>query len=84
MVFNSYSLAEMSKETIDLYIQQIMRICKDYILHVNHNKKSKVNADNFGINEKYFSLFYKSPALWNYGRNIKMDEFEYLYKKITN
>lgn len=83
VVFNSYSLAEMSKETIDFYIQHIDRMCIRYFLHINHNKSSHVVADDFGINEKTFSLLYKAPALWNYGRNIHMDEYEYLYKKIT-
>jgi putative sugar O-methyltransferase len=82
LVFNSYSLAEMSKETIDFYIEHIMRVTKEYFLHINHNKNSLVVADDFGIDPKTFSLMYKVPARWNYGRNINMDEFEYLYSKL--
>jgi putative sugar O-methyltransferase len=82
VVFNSYSLAEMSKETIDLYITELTRACNNYFLHVNHNKISfSYIADDFGIEKNSFSLVYKKPALWNLGRNNKMDEFEYLYKK---
>ncbi|NLX26364.1 MAG: putative sugar O-methyltransferase [Lentisphaerae bacterium] len=82
VTFNSYSLAEMSQETINLYIQQIMRVCNQYFLHVNHNKNSETIADHFGIDESRFNLLYQTPALWNFGRNIHMDEYEYLYQKI--
>ena len=34
--FNSYSLAEMSPATIDVYIDQITSITSGYFLHVNH------------------------------------------------
>ena len=83
LVFNSYSLAEMSKETINHYITNINRLCKNYFLHVNHNKNANVVADNFGVDINIFTLVYKTQALWNYGRNINMDEFEYLYKKLV-
>jgi putative sugar O-methyltransferase len=82
LVFNSYSLAEMSTETINTYIPELVRSCKDYILHINHTRISKsLKADDFGIDENKFELISKSPALWNLGRNINMDEFEYLYQK---
>lgn len=82
LIFNSYSLAEMSSETINTYIHEFMRISKGYILHVNHNKVSEVVADNFGIDSTKFNLLYKTPALWNGGRNSNMDEYEYLYNRI--
>lgn len=82
LVFNSYSLAEMSKETIDLYIKEMMKISNKYIMHVNHTKDSVThNADNFGIDTNLFELLSKEKALWAYGRNRKADEFEYIYKK---
>jgi putative sugar O-methyltransferase len=77
VAFNSYSLAEMSRETIDTFVSELMRLASEYILHVNHNRVSKVVADDFGIEGK-FDLLYKIPALWNRG----MDEYEYLYKAI--
>jgi len=83
VVFNSYSLAEMSSAAINNYIAEFSRILKGYFLHVNHNKLSEVVADNFGIDLSKFDLLYKIPALWNWGRNLEMDEYEYLYKKIT-
>lgn len=82
VIFNSYSLAEMSQKTIQLYIDHIMRCCRGYFIHINHNKNAKVVADDFGMDEAKFNLLYKIPALWNYGRNIHMDEYEYLYQKI--
>ena len=73
----------MSKETINHYITNINRLCKNYFLHVNHNKNANVVADNFGVDINIFTLVYKTQALWNYGRNINMDEIEYLYKKLV-
>jgi putative sugar O-methyltransferase len=82
LIFNSYSLAEMSSETINEYIPHLMRSSNGYILHINHAQKSySLKADEFGITADKFDLVYKKPALWNMGRNINMDEFEYLYKK---
>jgi hypothetical protein len=83
IVFNSYSLAEMSAEAIHNYIAEFTRIATGYFLHVNHNKVSAVVADDFGIDPDKFDLLYKVPALWNGGRNLDMDEYEYLYKKIA-
>jgi hypothetical protein len=60
-----------------------MRIVGEYILHVNHNKLSEVVADSFGIDPQQFDLLYKIPAFWNLGRNDKMDEYEYLYKRVV-
>jgi hypothetical protein len=72
----------MSQETIKTYINEFTRISKGYFLHVNHNKVSEIIADNFGVDLNQFDLLYKIPALWNAGRNLYMDEYEYLYKKI--
>lgn len=82
LVFNSYSLAEMSPSTIELYISETMRISNDYFFHINHNKNSLVVSDNFNVDLNKFYLMYKAPCLWNMGRNLQMDEFEYLYKRI--
>ncbi len=84
LVFNSYSLAEMSKETIDTFIAEFTRLIygKGYFLHVNHNKNSVVVADDFGVNPAQFDLLSKTPAMWNKGRNSRMDEYEYLYRKM--
>jgi hypothetical protein len=84
LVFNSYSLAEMPTQTIDLYIDELARACKNYFMHVNHNRDShSYIADDFGIEKHDFRLTYKKKALWNLGRNSNMDEFEYLFKKIN-
>lgn len=86
LVFNSYSLAEMSPETISTYISEFTRIIKGegYFLHVNHNKNSVVISDDFGVDPDQFDLLYKMPALWNMGINPQMDEYEYLYRKSGN
>jgi putative sugar O-methyltransferase len=81
LVFNSYSLAEMSAEAIKKYIAHFERITNGYLLHVNHTRHSLLGADQFGIDPNIFHLLYKAPALWNAGRNPDMDEYEYLYRK---
>ena len=82
VLFNSYSLAEMSQDAIRTYIEEFLRVGRDYILHINHNKNSVVIADDFGIAPNQYDLIYKIPALWNGGRTLVVDEYEYLYKKI--
>jgi len=82
LVFNSYSLAEMSTETINTYIPELKRASKAYFFHVNHSQLShSLKADEFGIDDENFKLISKQPALWNMGRDANMDEFEYLYDK---
>jgi hypothetical protein len=86
LVFNSYSLAEMSQETISTFIAEFERlVCeRGYFFHVNHNARSLVVADDFGVDSAKFDLLYKIPALWNMGRDSRMDEYEYLYRKAGN
>jgi hypothetical protein len=82
IVFNSYSLAEMSKKTIDLYISEIQRICKTYFMHVNHTKRvTSYSADDFGIDTKTFKLISRELAPWGQGINLNADEFEFIYRK---
>ena len=81
VVFNSYSLAEMSADAIDEYIMQMTRISRRYFMHVNHTKNSLVKADDFGIERYGYELSYRKPALWNRGRMHVVDEFEFLYSK---
>lgn len=82
LVFNSYSLAEMSSETINTYIPELKRASNQYFFHVNHSVVShSLKADEFGIDDNDYKLISKQPALWNMGRNIEMDEYEYLYAK---
>jgi hypothetical protein len=83
LIFNSYSLAEMSPSTILHYVSKMKSLSKQYIFHVNHtNKSTSLNADSFGFdNDGRFSLLYKAKAMWNMYRNYRCDEYEYLYKK---
>tara|TARA_B110000967_G_C18865987_1_gene552715 strand:+ start:1017 stop:2159 length:1143 start_codon:yes stop_codon:yes gene_type:complete len=80
LVFNSYSLAEMSNETIKNYIAIFNRVSKKYIFHLNHTKYSSMSADHFPINMDKFELVSRSPAKWNMAINFAMDEFEFLYQ----
>ena len=70
-VFNSYSLAELSREAITEYIKQLTRISNKYLLHVNHTKESLVSADEFGIEKFGYELLERKPALWNRGRKTR-------------
>lgn len=81
LFFNSYSLSEMSLETVHEYFKHIDRITKKYIYHVNHTKgKSTVNSSKFPINRERFDLISKAPAFWNFGRQPNMDEYEHIYR----
>ncbi len=80
LIFNSYSLAEMSREAIENYIIHFNRIAKKFIFHVNHTRSSLIKSDEFKVDLNKFELLYRAPALWNMARNNDMDEFEYLYK----
>lgn len=82
LVFNSYSLAEMSPETIEHYVLQAAKLIKarGWFFHINHTKVSLVSARDFPI-PKNFSLISETFAEWNLGRNQNMDEFEFVYRK---
>jgi putative sugar O-methyltransferase len=82
MIFNSYSLAEMSAETISHYVAKSTDFIKTggWLFHVNHTKHSLVSAHDFPIPEN-FELISEKFAAWNLGRNSNMDEFEFLYQK---
>lgn len=84
LTFNSYSLAEMPSEAIQRYVAEFTRTTSLYLLHINHTRHSQVGADAFGIDPQVFDLLYRVPALWNYGRNPDMDEYEFLYRKIQS
>lgn len=82
LVFNSYSLAEMSTETINTYIKAIMHFCKKHFMHVNHTTNSlSYSADDFGVDLNQFDLISKNKALWAFGRTRLSDEFEYIYTR---
>lgn len=78
--FNSYSLAEMSRSTIDEYIGHITRITNGYFLQINHTRNAVVTADNFGIEKYGFRLLERKVAGWTLGLNPKADEYEFLYQ----
>jgi len=81
--FNSYSLAEMSPATINVYLNEISRITSGYFLHVNHNKNAVLSADEFGVEQRGFKLLNRELAGWTQGINPESDEYEYLYKAET-
>jgi len=81
LVFNSYSLAEMSPDAIREYVRQLTGISRTYFLHVNHNRHSVLPADKFGLEDHGYSLLSRKFTEWNTGRSMRSDEFEYLYKR---
>lgn len=80
-VFNSYSLAEMSTEAIQEYIQQMTRISRKYFFHINRTEGVPVEASSFGIEKYGYELLYQKPGLWNRGRSLVVGEREYLYSR---
>lgn len=78
--FNSYSLAEMGKDTTEQYIKIISKITRDYIYHLNH-VHWEVSADNFPIDFDKFQLLFRNPTNWGKDpRKYKLDQHEFLYK----
>ena len=82
LIFNSYSLAEMSLQTINYYVLQSAKLINEggWFFHVNHTKHSLVSARDFPITDD-FMLVSEEFAAWNLGRNSNMDEYEFIYKK---
>jgi hypothetical protein len=81
--FNSYSLAEMDNDTIQNYAAHLSRITTQAIMHVNHVSNSLVGADQFSFDMSKFDLQSRTRALWNLGRNLKCDEYEFLLQRKT-
>jgi hypothetical protein len=77
--FNSYSLAEMSVDSINNYINLICQITKDFILHLNH-VYWEVNSDNFPIDYNKFQLLFRNPTMWGKDpERYSLDHHEFLY-----
>lgn len=79
--FNSYSLAEMGREAVINYTHIISRVTREAILHVNHVTNALVSADLFPFDLTKFELARRERALWNLGRDLKCDEYEFLMKR---
>jgi hypothetical protein len=79
--FNSYSLAEMGSETVTNYTQLLSQITQQAILHVNHVAKALVSADAFPFDHAKFELVRRDRALWNLGRDLNCDEYEFLLER---
>lgn len=82
--FNSYSLAEMDRPTIENYTHHLSRVSSRSILHVNHVSNALVGADQFPFDETKFRLVSRTRALWNLGRDLNCDEYEFaLERRLT-
>jgi len=81
IAFNSYSLAEMDRSTIENYASHISRTTSQAILHINHVAQSLVGADSFPFDMTKFELVDRTRALWNLGRSLQCDEYEFLLKR---
>lgn len=78
--FNSYSLAEMGRNTISKYVEIISKITQDYIYHLNH-VHWEVSADSFPIDLEKFQLLFRNPTNWGKDpRKYHLDHHEFLYK----
>jgi hypothetical protein len=79
LIFNSYSLGEMSGDAIDAYVAQFKRLEPRFLIHVNHVKFAVRGAEAFGIENAGLRLLERVPAEWNLGRQLDMDEEMFLY-----
>ena len=79
--FNSYSLAEMSLETIESYLKTICRVSSDYFYHVNHTVW-EVNADLFPIDYEKFDLLFRFPTMWGKDpQQLVVDQHDFIYQR---
>jgi hypothetical protein len=79
LTFNSYSLAEMSRETVNRYINIICNVTNHYFYHLNH-VFWEMSSDTFPIDFDKFDLLFRNPTLWGKDpRAYQMDQHEYLY-----
>lgn len=85
--FNSMSLTEMDKETVEEYLKQINRCCNKYFMHENHDdtnvydyKKMKrhIQMSKYDLHPESFKKIYRFPDLW------EADHYEYLYERIDD
>ena len=79
--FNSYSLAEMSRDAVANYTAHLSRITRQSILHVNHVTNALVGGDQFPFDTEKFELKRRERALWNLGRDLECDEYEFLLER---
>lgn len=78
--FNSYSLTEMGKDTMEHYVKVISKITENYFYHLNH-VHWEISADNFPVDMDKFQLLFRNPTNWGKDpRNYKLDQHEFLYK----
>lgn len=78
-IFNSYSLGEMSAETIKTYVSQFKRLEPQFLMHVNHTKFAVLGAESFGLEESGFRNLERIKTEWNLGRQLDMDEDMFFY-----
>ncbi len=81
VAFNSYSLAEMDEATIANYTAHMSRVTRGSIFHVNHVSRALVGADRFVFDPARFVQVERNQALWNLGRDLECDEYEFLYQR---
>lgn len=90
LVFNANSLSEMSRETVQDYLQSINNTWKPrYFLHQNSNfllfpdspRHVEVLARDFPIDKTQYSEVYRAIALWQ-GAGGRYREF--LYERLTH
>lgn len=100
LFFNSCSFAEMNRDTVEEYLRQINRICRKYLMHINHdfkfewvdNGKTITNMPGCEIipDPHRFRRIYKHPRLFARLEDKYMyylheaGHFTYLYEKTRN
>jgi len=63
LLFNSYSLAEMGKKTIENYIRLNSKVRQDYFYHLNH-VHWEIGFDSFPIDFDKIQMLFRKPINW--------------------
>ncbi len=91
LVFNTTSLGEMRRDTVEKYIEDISRVCKGWFFHMNHEyypNKGGIPASEYPLGEDKWLKVYKLPYIgpFNFSHNargIRDDAFLYLYQRMV-
>ena len=75
LFFNQASFSEMDSTTVEEYLHQVERICRRYLMHINHNTKFEFKVDgvethNMPCNQvipspNRFKRIYRHPWMFN-------------------
>lgn len=100
LFFNSNSFSEMERSTVEEYISQIERICRKYLMHINHTARfkwgargketSNVLSTEIRPDKKRFKKIYQHPRIFGklddelFYLTRKAEHYHFLYERMNS